>query len=104
MRFKTHAERNGELMFTEFPNEEAMHRAIAEVSNEDLLFDEISVFVEDGKGWKLIAVSRWLVDHPRKGTVVTDDLERWLDRAPVRWSLFSDHDCLAYAISRTFWA
>lgn len=107
MRFKTHAERNGSLMFTVFNTEDEMHRALAAIDNDDLLFDEVVVLVEDGKSWRPIARSAWLADLPDKGTTELRseiELNRWLDEVPVRWALFSDDTCLRRAISRTFWA
>lgn len=106
MKFKTHSERNGELMFTVFDTEKAMHEAIAKVPKEELFFDRVSVFVEDGKGWKLIACSGWLADLPDKGTIKLRE-ERVLYRlgeVPIRWQLFSDDEALDRSISRTFFA
>jgi len=56
-RFKTHSDRNGDLMFAVFADESALFAAIDKAANDALFNDRVHVLVEDGKGWRTIARS-----------------------------------------------
>ena len=110
MRFKTHSERVGDLMFAEHESLGALHAAL--VSNrEDLLFDNVLVLIEDKtkfSGWAILTKSYHIVDtcdpdtrghdeenDGEEGGYTREDLYEALDGgAFVRWMLFSDDDAL----------
>ena len=103
MKFKTHANKNGDLMFSVFDGLPALYAALAK--NEDtLLFDEVSVFVEDGDEWDLLTTSEILLDAPglptetiRGESKISSALE---EGHALRWVLFSDDDRLDFLLMK----
>lgn len=103
MKFKTHSERNGSLMFTVFDSEAELREALASLSDADLAEDTVRIFMEDADvGWRLIAHSEWMIIHSEKGVIFSDDLHIWQKKTHPIWWTLSCQDNLENRYSRFF--
>ena len=102
MRFKTHARKCGDLMFTEFDSWDELVAVLRRNRNEGLLFDEVTLLVGDTGNWTPLT-SSYVIDDQGNRYEEAGDVSCALERGtPLRWVLFSDDEPLTCCLSEIF--